>query len=82
MNAKQEKKIEVRAGYGTPEELECKGYDYIDGFCGTVKEAKERAKYCLSEAFRISGEMSERFDYACVCVDDEIRWDFFAKEAK
>ena len=75
MNAK--KKIEVRAGRGTPEELEANGYVYIDEMCQTLAEAKRRAKYCLTEDFRISGEMSEQFDYACVWADGEILWDFF-----
>ncbi len=32
----------------------------------TLREAKERARYCVSEAFRVSGEMSTRLTFARV----------------
>lgn len=46
----------------------------------TIKEAKEKAKYSLSEAFRISGEMSARFGYARVLNrKGECVYDCFSK---
>ncbi len=41
------------------------GSDY-DMRADTLKEAKERARYSVTEAFRVSGEMSTRFTYARV----------------
>ncbi len=39
------------------------GSSWDAGF-DTLKEAKKNARYCLTEEFRLSGEMSERFGYA------------------
>lgn len=45
------------------------GCDY-DTTEDTLKEAKERARYCTSEEFRKSGEMSARFGYAMVTTEE------------
>lgn len=56
------------------------GSDY-DTHADTLKEAKQKARYCLTEAFRIYGEMSARFGYAIVrqAGSTEIIFDCFAK---
>ena len=43
----------------------------------TVAEAKRRARYVLSEEYRVSSEASTRLGYSQVRVGDEIRHDFF-----
>lgn len=57
-----------------------KGSDY-DTTADTVVEAKKRARYCLSEGFRQSAEMSTRLGYAKVTNDrtGECVFDCFAK---
>lgn len=56
------------------------GSDY-DTHADTLKEAKAKARYCLTEAFRESGEMTTRFGYAIVrkTGSTEIVFDCFAK---
>ncbi len=64
--AKQE---DVRA-YGC--ELE---YSHFD----TLKEAKEKAKYYLTEDYRRSSEASDRLGYSQVLKDGKCIYDYFAK---
>jgi len=55
------------------------GSDY-DRTCDTLKEAKEAARYSVTEEFRRLGEMSEVFGYALVeNADGENVFDCFAK---
>lgn len=55
-----------------------RGYDY-ETSADTLAEARKRARYCLSEEFRLSGEMSHRlamakvFNGADECVFDCFR---------
>lgn len=54
------------------------GCDY-DTTEDTLSAAKKRARYCVSETFRESCEMSQRFGYAQVRKDGEIVFDCFSK---
>jgi hypothetical protein len=45
----------------------------------TVKTAKERAKYLLTDTYQHTAEMSQPFGYAQVCVNGECVADFFRK---
>lgn len=73
--------------------MKCRGrLHFINGWVAengaeTLREAKQRARYMLSEAYRRSGEMSERLVYAEVrlgvegeCVFDYLRPDFVMPE--
>lgn len=56
-----------------------RGSDY-DTTADTLAEAKKRARYTTSEAFRQSAEMTTRLSYAQVRNDaDEIVFDCFSK---
>lgn len=45
----------------------------------TIREAKERAKYYLTEEYRVRSEASERLGYSQVVVDGECVADYFGK---
>lgn len=52
------------------------GSDF-DDTADTLKEAKRKAKHFISDEFRASAEMSERFGYAAVHKDGECVYDCF-----
>lgn len=47
--------------------------------CDTVKEARDRAKYVLTDAFQQSCEMARPLGYSQVVVNGECRYDYFRK---
>jgi hypothetical protein len=53
------------------DELANNGASVEDWHCETIAEAKQRAKYWIGEGLGLG--------YAQVLVDDEVRFDFFAK---
>jgi hypothetical protein len=61
--------------------LEAHGADVEDVHFETVAEAKRRARYLLTEAYRAASESGARLGYARVLVDGECRYDCF-QEAK
>jgi hypothetical protein len=63
----------------TQEALERDGAEFEHGPFETVKEAKQRAKYYLTEEYRIASESSERLGYAQVLFDGECQYNFFAR---
>jgi hypothetical protein len=65
-----EKQIKVLAAR-TQDELETKGADVEDVHFETVAEAKKRAKYLLTEAFRHTSESSDRLGYSQMLVNGE-----------
>lgn len=70
------KNITIFAGYSTKERHG--GWQYEDTFCETIKEAKKRAKYLLTEDYQRLGEMSEPFKYAQVVGDGDVLYEFYA----
>lgn len=54
-----------------------RGWDTEETRCDTIKEAKSRAKYFLTEEYRNASEASERLTYAQVVVDDVVMYDYF-----
>ena len=54
-----------------------RGWDTEETHIDTVKEAKERAKYFLTEEYRNASEASERLMYAQVVVNGEVMHDYF-----
>ncbi len=60
--------------------------DVLDGQCAvsdecdTVKEAKHRAKYVLTDAFQRSCEMARPLGYSQVVVNGECVYDYFRRE--
>lgn len=60
------------------EQLENDGADVEQEF-DTLKDARERAKYYLSETFRLTSEASERLGYSQVLVNDECVNDYFGE---
>lgn len=65
----------------TSQEQEQRDGSAYDTSADTVADAKKQARYCLTEEFRRSGEMSARFGYAKVINDktNECVFDCFAK---
>lgn len=59
------------------ESLENDGADVEDCNIETIKAAKDRAKYLLTEEFRIASESSQRLGYARVLVNGECVADYF-----
>ena len=57
--------------------LETNGADVEQTQCETVKEAKERAKYYLTEDFMRASESAVRLGYSQVLVDGKVLHDFF-----
>ncbi len=48
----------------------------------TIKEAKDFAKYALTDAYQQSGEMSQPMGYSAVMRGDECLYDYFRKEPR
>ncbi len=63
------------------ETLESRGADVEEKHCETGVEARRRARYLLTEEYRIASECSERMGYARVLRDGETVADFFGKTA-
>ncbi len=59
----------------TQEKVESGQCDLIQEF-DSIKEAKLRAKYVLTENFAQNNEMKEKFGYARIMVDGECRADY------
>lgn len=57
--------------------LQAKGADVEEKHCETLAEARKRAKYLLSEEYRIRSEASERLGYSQVVVNGECISDYF-----
>jgi hypothetical protein len=70
-----EKEIVILAAK-SQDELE-KGADVEERNCLTVAEAKRRAKYFLTEEYRVASESSERLGYSQVLVNNECVADYF-----
>lgn len=71
------KQITVEAAR-TQLQVEAGQCDVVQDF-DTVKEAKDRAKYYLTDEFRQASEASERLGYARVLVDGNCVADYFGK---
>ena len=71
-----EKQIVILAAR-TQEELRAKGADVEETQCLTVAEAKRRAKYFLTEEYRVACEASEKIGYSQVLVDGSCVADYF-----
>ena len=54
----------------------------VDYEYDTVKQAKDRAKYMLTDRYQAAAEAAEPLRYAQVTVGGEVRHDFFRKEGK
>lgn len=54
-----------------------RGWDAEETHIDTVKEAKARAKYFLTEQYRNASEASERLAYSQVVVNGEVLYDYF-----
>ncbi len=59
--------------------LDSRGADVEELHCETVAQARKRARYLLSEEYRIASECSERLGYSRVlvngiCVTDFVRY--------
>ena len=65
-----EKQIKVLAAR-TQDETETKGTDVEDVHFDMVAEAKKRAKYLLTEAFRLTSEASDWLRFSQVPVNGE-----------
>jgi hypothetical protein len=63
------------------DELEAKGADVEDVHIETVAAAKQRAKYLLTEEFRLTSESSERLGYSRVLVNGQNVADYFGARA-
>lgn len=53
------------------------GPRFEETHCETISEAKKRAKYLLTEDYRLVIEASSRLGYAQVVVDGECHSDYF-----
>lgn len=62
------------------QELADDGQWEVERECDTVKEAKDYAKYCLTDAHMQSAEASEPLAYAQVVADGEVLADFWRDE--
>lgn len=72
-----EKRIIVLAAR-TQDELDAKGADVeVRNGYDTIAEAKKRAKYFLTEEYRLVSEASERLGYSQVLVNGECVADYF-----
>ena len=54
-----------------------RGWDTEETHLETVRDAKARAKYFLTDEYRNASEASERLMYAQVVVNDEVLHDYF-----
>lgn len=63
------------------ETLESRGADVEETHCETGVEARRRARYLLTEEYRIASECSERMGYSRVVANGECIADYFAKDA-
>jgi hypothetical protein len=72
-----EKQIIVLAA-GSQERLDSNGADVEEKHCETLTEAKRRARYLLTEEYRIASECSERLGYARVLVNGKCIADYGA----
>jgi hypothetical protein len=70
-----EKQIKFLVSW-TQDEIETKGTDVEDVYFDMVAEAKKRAKYLLTEAFRLAGESSDWRGFSQVLLNCErvIAW--------
>lgn len=75
-----EKQITILAAR-SQDELETKGADVEDVHFETVAKAKARAKYLLTDEYRIVCEASEPLGYSKVLVNGECVADFFRSRA-
>lgn len=64
------KSIQVLAAYSADQVEDSQCVEVRE--CDTVKEAKDHAKYCLTEAWQRNAETSEPLGYARVVADGEI----------
>jgi hypothetical protein len=74
----KEQSIKVIAAE-SQEKFEFDGIEDHSQYCDTIKEAKERAKYFLTEEYRRVSETTIRLTYAQVLVNGKCRYDYFAK---
>lgn len=74
------KEIEVRAATTQQRVLDGK-CDIVDSF-DTIREAKARAKYYLTDEYQRVVEAAEPLKYAQVVVDDGCVADYFRKDNK
>lgn len=54
-----------------------RGWDVEDTHLETIREAKARARYYLTDTFKDRCETSERLMYSQVVVNDEVLYDYF-----
>jgi hypothetical protein len=72
--------IEIRAGRTQEDVL--RGQCDVITKCDTIKDAKNKARYYLTDYFQQSAELSEPLGYSQVVVNGECRYDYFRKENK
>ena len=75
-----DKTIEVLAAVDI-DTLESRGSDVWEPHCETVADAKRRARYLLTDEYRIASECSTRLGYARVVVDGVCVADYFGQGA-
>lgn len=63
------------------ERLESDGCD-VEHECETIAQAKERARYYLTEEYMHSCESTTMLGYAQVRVNGHVRHDFFGRTAR
>lgn len=76
---KTPKKIVVAGYYSVEDRDNGRGADVFDEYCDTIAEAKERARYMLTDDCSKSCEMSRPLTYSQVLVNGECHSDFFRK---
>jgi hypothetical protein len=75
------KSIIVAAAH-TQEQVEAGQCDIWDDFNDTIAQARDRARYYLTDEYQRSAEMSSPLTYSQVIVDGEVHSDFFRKEVR
>lgn len=70
-------RIEIEAAFN--QEAVQDGQCVVVESCDTIKEAKARVKYILSDDFRRSSELTNRIGYARIMADGECLYDYFGK---
>lgn len=61
------------------ETLENRGADVEEKHCETGVEARRRARYLLTEEYRVNSESSERLGYSRVLANGTCVADYFAR---
>ncbi len=70
------KRITVLAAE-TQETFNAQGPMFEETHCDTIKEAKARARYLLTEEYQHVIESSTRLGYSQVCINGDCLHDFF-----